>query len=107
MADDSKFVKADVAALEQFVQDSEDAITEFDYIKRKFREINDTLLSHWDGAGKAEYQKVADHIMDNITGIDEVLKNISEDMLTDIIDVYNSLDRDLADYNRHAGEKKK
>lgn len=100
------FVKADVAALEKFVKDSKEAVKEFGEIKKEFERINKELLSKWEGLGQKEYRIVAEHITDNIGNIEDVVKTINEDILKDIIDTYNSLDNDLADYNRHAGDKK-
>ena len=50
MADGNNIRCADIEKLVQFESDSQEAITEFDRIKNKFKEINDNLLTQWKGA---------------------------------------------------------
>lgn len=100
----SEFVRADLRKFETFLSESEEAIKEFSDIRDEFDRINDTLLDNWDGAGKAAYKKVADHITEKVGGIKDVLDTINNLVVKDIIDQYNTIDNDLAEYNRTAGD---
>jgi uncharacterized protein YukE len=100
----SEFVRADIAKLESFVSESQEAIQEFAAIRTEFDRINDTLLADWDGVGKNAYKKVAKNITEKIGGIKDVLDTINDSVVRDIIEQYNQIDKDLADYNRKAGE---
>ena len=80
MADGNNIRCADIGKLEQFETDSKDAIAEFDRIKRRFKEINDALLSKWQGAGANQYKK-------------GVIKSAK--------DAYLQLDSDLAAFNEN------
>ena len=101
------FVRADIGSLESFVSESEEAIREFGEIKKEFRRINDTLLRQWDGSGKAAYKQVSDHITEKIADIETILTTINDNVLKDIIAEYKKVDKELGDYNRHAGESEK
>ena len=57
MADGNNIRCADIEKLVQFETDSQEAIKEFERIKNKFKEINDTLLSSWKGTGADQYKK--------------------------------------------------
>lgn len=100
----TQFVKADIGKLESFVSESEEAIREFGQIKKEFRRINDTLLKNWEGNGKAAYKQVSDHITEKIGDIEKILTTINDNVLKDIISEYKKIDKELGDYNRHAGE---
>jgi uncharacterized protein YukE len=92
---------ADIEKLEQFENDSKDAIEEFDRIKRRFKEINDTLLSKWQGAGADQYRKEVNSILENIGSVAEVLNSINNDVIKGVKDAYNQLDSDLAAFNEN------
>ena len=85
----------------QFESDSQEAITEFDRIKSKFKEINDNLLTKWQGAGADQYKKEVDHILEKIGSVAEVLNAINNDALKSTKDVYLQLDADLAAFNEN------
>lgn len=99
----SGFVSADIEKLMTIPSRSEEAIAEFDSIKDEFDRINQTLLSKWSGQGADAYEQEADHILENIGGISDVLNSITNGVLKDIIDAYNKLDEDLDASNRSAG----
>ena len=98
------FVKIDIGKLEGFVTSGQEAIREFGLIKDEFNSINKTLLDNWEGEGKAAYKTISDNILEKITGIQDVLNTINENILNDLIEQYNTLDAALGDYNRHAGD---
>lgn len=102
---DVKFVRADIGKLESFVSESEEAIHEFGEIKNEFRRINETLLKQWEGSGRAAYKQVSDHITEKISDIETILTTINDNVLKDIIAEYKKVDKELGDYNRHAGEQ--
>jgi uncharacterized protein YukE len=97
---DGGFVSADIAKIAKFEQDSADAITEFDAIKTKFNEVNSTLLGKWTGGGADAYKTEADHILENIGGIKDILDGINNSAVKDIKDSYLKLDADLNAYNK-------
>ena len=99
----SEFRRADIGKLESFVSQSEEAIQEFSNIIDEFDRINNTLLKNWEGEAKAAYGKMAVHITEKIKGIKEILDTINDKMLKDIIEQYNTLDKDLGEQNRQAG----
>lgn len=101
----SEFVRADIGKLESFVQQSADAIREFNEIQKEFDRINSTLLREWQGAGSDAYKKVSDHAMEKVGTIKDILDTINDKVLKDIIESYNKLDRELAEKNRHAGDE--
>ena len=101
MADGNNIRCADIEKLVQFEADSQDAIKEFDRIKRKFKEINDNLLTQWKGAGADQYEKEVDHILEKIGNVAEVLNAINNDALKSTKDVYLQLDADLAAFNKN------
>ncbi len=98
---ETKFVSADIEKFVRFEEQSVKAVEEFDAIKEKFNEINDTLLSHWQGEGRDAYQKESDHIMDNIGGIREILDSIKENVIKGTKDAYLQLDEELGAFNRN------
>lgn len=100
----AEFIKADIGKLESFLTGSEEAIREFAAIRTEFERINRTLLSNWDGAGKASYKSVSDHILDKVGGIQEVLNTINDTIVRDLVEQYKAIDRDLGESNRKAGE---
>ncbi|MBR1391333.1 MAG: hypothetical protein IJ567_07830 [Lachnospiraceae bacterium] len=95
------FVSADIEKLVQFAADSENAVREFNAIKEQFRNVNATLLSKWKGEGADAYRYETDHILEEIGGIEEVLKSINEEVLKDIKEAYVTLDDQLAEFNRN------
>ena len=97
----SAFVKADIEAIESFETISAEAIQEFADIQQKFRDINSDLLNTWEGDGADAYKKETDHILENIGGIKDVLDSINSSVIKDIKDNYNTLDEDLAEFNRN------
>ena len=102
----AEFVRADIAKLESFIKESEEAIKEFAAIRTEFDRINNTLLANWDGVGSNAYSKVARNITEKIGGIKDVLDTINDSVVKDLVEQYNKLDQDLGDYNRKAGEPK-
>lgn len=103
---DSGFVRADIGRLESFVSESEEAIREFNAIRDEFDRINKALLSEWEGSGKSAYKEIADHITEKIGSIKDVLDVINDKVLKDVINQYHSVDKELGENNRHAGESK-
>ena len=101
----SGFVRADIGKLESFVSQSEEAIREFAEIRNEYDRINRTLLSQWEGSGKAAYKEIADHITEKIGNIKDILDIINNNVINDVINEYNKLDKDLGEYNRHAGDE--
>lgn len=101
MADGNNIRCADIGKLEQFETDSKDAIAEFDRIKRRFKEINDTLLSKWQGAGANQYKKEVDNILEKIGSIADVLDAINNGVIKSAKDAYLQLDSDLAAFNEN------
>lgn len=95
------FVRADIGALERFISESEEAITEFANIRNEFDRINNTLLNNWEGSGKEAYAEVAKKITEKIGGIKDVLDVINDTVVKDIVATYNQVDKDLAEYNRN------
>lgn len=57
MADGNNIRCADIEKLVQFESDSQEAITEFDRIKNKFKEINDNLLPSGRGREQISIKK--------------------------------------------------
>lgn len=100
----AEFIRADIAKLESFVSESEEAIREFAAIRTEFDRINNTLLANWDGVGSGAYSKVAKNITEKIGGVKDVLDTINDSVVKDLIEQYKQLDKDLGDYNRKAGE---
>lgn len=101
---ESKFVRADIGKLEIFVSESAEAIREFAAIRDEYDRINRTLLSQWEGSGKNAYKEIADHITEKIGSIKDILDVINDKVLKDVIEQYHSVDKELAEYNRHAGD---
>jgi len=97
---DSAFVSADIEKLVQFEKDSAEVIAEFSRIKTDFERINSDLLNKWKGKGATAYKEETDHILENIGGIEDVLKRINESAYRDIKDGYLKLDNELDTYNR-------
>ena len=104
MIDMAGFVSADIEKFEQFETKAQEAIDEFDSIKNKFEEINNTLLGKWSGEGKDAYQKEADHIMENVTGIKTILDTICDSVIKDVKNAYNELDEELKAFNENPQE---
>ncbi|MDE7389851.1 MAG: hypothetical protein K2M82_02790 [Lachnospiraceae bacterium] len=101
MADGNNIRCADIEKLVQFETDSQDAITEFERIKSKFKEINDTLLSKWQGAGANQYKKEVDNILEKIGSVADVLDAINNGVVKSAKDAYLQLDADLAAFNEN------
>ena len=101
---ESKFVRADIGKLESFVSESAEAIREFGAIRNEFDRINKTLLSQWEGSGKNAYKEISDHITEKIGSIKDILDVINDKVIKDVIEQYHSIDKELAEYNRHAGD---
>lgn len=101
MADGNNIRCADIEKLVQFETDSQDAITEFERIKSKFKEINDTLLSKWQGAGANQYKKEIDNILEKIGSVADVLDAINNGVVKSAKDAYLQLDADLAAFNEN------
>lgn len=101
----SGFVRADISKLEKFMEDSEYVITEFSNIREKFIEINNELLAKWDGLGSAAYRLEVEHITEKIGSIKDILDTINNVVVSDLVTQYNSVDKELGDYNRSAGEE--
>lgn len=99
------FIKADIGKLESFITESGEAIKEFAAIRTEFERINNTLLANWDGVGKASYKSVSEHILEKVGGIQEVLKTINDTIVNDLVEQYHSVDKELGESNRKAGEK--
>jgi len=97
----SAFVSADIEKLVRFESRSRNAIDEFSAIKKKFNDINKTLLDNWKGDGKEAYQQVSDHILENIGGIKDILDSINECVVKDTKDAYLNLDEELGDFNKN------
>ncbi|MEE0264906.1 MAG: hypothetical protein UD936_04680 [Acutalibacteraceae bacterium] len=97
----SGFVRADIGAFERFVVESEEAIKEFASIRNEFDRINNTLLSKWEGSGQVAYRNLADDITQRVGGIKDVLDIINDTIVKDVIDSYNKIDIELAEYNRN------
>lgn len=93
------YISADIGALEAFIQKSQDAVKTFTSIKDDFKTINDTLLKTWKGEGADAYKQEVDHIMENVGGIEEILKSINEGVINDIKNTYNQLDKELGEFN--------
>ncbi|MGN0470863.1 MAG: WXG100 family type VII secretion target [Acutalibacteraceae bacterium] len=102
-----EFKRADIGKLEKFVSDSQEAIKEFGDIRNDFDSINQTLLGNWEGNGQKEYKKVSDHITEQVGNIKDILDTINNQVLKDVIDKYNAVDKDLAEYNRSGGNPSK
>lgn len=98
---DISFVSADIEKIEQFKKDSEEAIREFNDIKTEFDNINSALLKTWEGVGARAYKNETDHILENIGGIEDILKSINESVISSVVDEYNKLDQELAELNRN------
>ncbi len=98
---DTAFVSADIAKIANFEKKSQEAIKEFDAIKKKFNEINATLLKTWKGEGSGEYKKETDHILEQIGGIKDVLDGINNGVVKDVKDNYMKLDEELGTFNRN------
>lgn len=95
------FVSADIDKIVQFEKKSQEAIKEFDAIKDKFHDINDTLLRNWEGDGADAYKEETKHILENIGGIKDILDAINNGAVKDIKDSYLKLDDELAEFNKN------
>jgi uncharacterized protein YukE len=100
---DGAFVLADIAKLEKFRKESAEVKTEFTAVKTEFNSINSVLLAKWQGEGADEYKYEVDHILENIGGVADVLDAINSDegAVGSIITNYNSLDAELAEFNKN------
>ncbi len=98
------FIRADIGKLESFLTGSEEAIKEFADIRTEFDRINSTLLANWDGIGSSSYKSVSDHILEKVGGIQEVLNTINDTIIRDLVEQYHSIDTELGESNRKAGE---
>ena len=92
---------ANTTQLANFETASAEAIAEFDAIKKKFEEINSTLLKKWKGEGADAYKQETDHILENIGGIKDVLDSINNSAVKSIRDEYSKLDEQLAEFNKN------
>lgn len=101
----SGFVKADLTKVESFVEGSKKAIKEFSDIRDEFDRINNTLLSEWEGEGKVKFAQVAYHITEKVGDIQGTINEINDNVVNDLINQYNDIDKNLADYNNNAGKK--
>lgn len=95
----SEFVSADIFKIANFAEKKDEISKEFDSIKEKFDSINATLLSKWKGEGAKAYEDETNHILENIGGIKDVLDSINDGVITDIRNIYSTLDEDLAEFN--------
>ena len=100
----TEFVLADIEKLKSFMEESEEAVREYGRIRKKFEEVNEKLLDKWKGQGADAYKLETDHIMENVMGIEEVLKGINEGVLKDIREYYEQLDEQLGEFNRNPQE---
>lgn len=98
---DAAFVSADIEKLVQFEKDSAEAIKEFNAIKTEFESINSDLLKKWKGEGSEAYKYETDHILENIGGLEDILKSINESVIKDIKDNYMQLDEQLGEFNKN------
>lgn len=98
---DSAFVSADIEKLIRFEKDSQEAIKEFNAIKTEFGNINSTLLRSWKGEGADAYKSEADHILEKIGGIEDVLTAINEGAVRAVKENYMKLDEELGEFNRN------
>lgn len=98
---DAAFVSADIDKIAQFEEKSQEAITEFDAIKTKFNDINETLLGKWKGEGADAYKSETDHILEKIGGIKDILDGINNGVVKDIKENYLKLDEQLGEYNKN------
>ena len=98
---DAAFVSADIDKIAIFERKSQEAITEFDDIKTKFGEINDTLLSKWIGEGADAYKHETDNILEKIGGVKDVLDGINNGVVKDVKDSYLKLDEELGEFNKN------
>lgn len=101
MADGNHIRCADIEKLVQFEKDSQTAKIKFDEIKKKFKDINDALLSKWQGAGANQYKKEVDHILEKIGSLGEVLDAINNGAVKSAREAYLQLDADLAAFNEN------
>ena len=98
---DAQFVSADIDKISIFESKSQEAITEFDAIKTKFGEINNTLLAKWIGDGANEYKIETDHILEKIGSIKDILDAINNGAVKDIKEYYLQLDEELGEFNKN------
>ena len=98
---DNAFISADIDKFVQFESKSQEAITEFDAIKKKFGEINETLLTKWEGEGAEAYENETDHILEKIGGIKDILDSINNSVVKDTKDAYLKLDEELGEFNKN------
>jgi uncharacterized protein YukE len=96
-----EFISADIEKLVEFEKDSEDAITEFADIIKKFEEINTTLVAKWEGHGLEAYKKETEHLLENIAGIQEILDAINNGVIKDTKEAYLKLDEELGEFNKN------
>lgn len=97
---DGGFVSADIGKISKFESDSQEAIKEFDAIKKEFENINSTLLTKWKGMGADAYKQETDRIFEKIGGIKDVLDGINNGVVKDIKDSYLKLDSELNEFNK-------
>lgn len=100
----AEFIRGDVAKIQEFIAYKDEAIREFVAIRRKFDEINQTLLQNWEGGGAAAYNRIAKHVTENVTGISDVLNTIVNELLVDLAKTYEDMDEALEEYNRTASQ---
>lgn len=105
MSDEYKDIRvADIGKLIQFEEDSKDAVEEFKRIKNKFKDINNTLLSKWKGAGATSYKSETDHILEKIGSLSDVLDAINNGVLKDTKEAYLKMDEELGKFNANPGQ---
>lgn len=97
----TKFVKADITKIGNFIDKSDKISQEFSDIKKEFNRINEELLKYWKGEGAEAYEKETKHILEKIGSVDDVLESLCTGVLADIRENYSSVDEELGEYNRN------
>lgn len=101
---DQKFISADLTKLADFETKSASAVKEFDAIKEKFGNINETLLSAWEGVGADAYKYETDNILEKIGNVKDVLDAIN-DAVKDIRTNYSKFDDEMGEFNKNPNSK--
>lgn len=98
--DDSGFVVLDTRAFDAAIEKKDELINSYNELNEEYDRIISALMKNWKGRGAAAFQKDAQTVKTNITGIFDILK-IMCDTLVDCREVFSECDSGLGEYNRN------
>lgn len=105
VVDDNVFRSVDTTKIGAFIDKCPDIIKEFNEIKEKFDDINQTLIASWEGEGADEYKKEAESILSKIGNLGDVLNEITNGTIKDLREAYSNFDEELGKFNQNPSSK--